>query len=180
MPTLATGTSTNSVLGTAERGFTLLETLVTLVLIGIIASFTVLSVRGTSAANPAAAEVERLTALLELHRQEAVLRGEERGLRFTAKGYEVLTLAENGTWQSPGDSTLRSAHQLPDGLPLKLWIDGQRVDFDKMPAGLPQVLLLSSGETTPFQLVVGERGDGLPRYQLRGDIAGRLQAESLP
>jgi general secretion pathway protein H len=82
------------------RGFTLLEIMVVLVLIGIITSFALLSVGG-GPRERLAEEGQRLAALVELHQQEAILSGEVRGIRFTRTGYAILSLDEKGEWQPP-------------------------------------------------------------------------------
>ena len=55
---------------TLPRGFTLLEIMVVLVLVGIITSFALLSVGG-GPRERLAEEARRLAALVELHQQEA-------------------------------------------------------------------------------------------------------------
>jgi general secretion pathway protein H len=77
------------------RGFTLLEIMVVLVLIGIITSFALLSVGG-GPRDRLAEEAQRLAALVELHQQEAILSGELRGIRFARTGYAILTPGRKG------------------------------------------------------------------------------------
>ena len=67
MAILVTGISTRA------DGFTLLEVMVTLVLIGIITTFAVLAVPGGSD-DRADQELRRLRALIELNHQQALLR----------------------------------------------------------------------------------------------------------
>ena len=56
------------------RGFTLLEIMVVMVLIGILSSLAVLSIGG-GPRDRLAEEGRRLAALVELHQQEAILTG---------------------------------------------------------------------------------------------------------
>ena len=85
----AAGTSTaDPAVGGRRRpttGFTLLEVLLVLALIGIISSFAWLNIDSSPAVERLAAEAERLAALVEQQRFEATLTGEQRGLVFAAR-----------------------------------------------------------------------------------------------
>ena len=72
-----------------SAGFTLMEVMVVLVLIGIITSFAVLSVGGRTGQR-LAEEGQRLIALVELHQQEAILSGELRAIRFNQDRKSVV------------------------------------------------------------------------------------------
>lgn len=177
MPTLATGTWTNRF---RQYGFTLLEVMVTVVLIGIIASFAVLSMRGSNVEEHTIREAQRLTALIKLNRQEAILQGEQRGVRFTETGYTFLTQGQDGQWSPSADSSLQNAQQLPSGFKLKLWIEGEPVNLNAKPDNLPQVWLLSSGEITEFSVSLRFSEEDNQEYRLSGDPTGHLNLEPVP
>ena len=96
-------------------GFTLLELMVVLVLIGIIFTFAVLSFGGDDLAEAMEREAHRLATLVSLANDEAVLRGEELAMRFTEHGYEFMLLTAAG-WQSREGDSLLKPHALPPGL----------------------------------------------------------------
>ena len=155
------------------RGFTLIEVMVVMVLIGIITSFAVLSVGG-GPRDRLAEEGQRLAALLELHQQEAILRGEVRGIRFTRNGYALLSQNDRAEWQAPMADTLLIRRDLPDDLALSLWVENRPVDLRR--ADLPQVWLLNSGEVTEFIAVFSLADDqppNAPRYRVAGDALGQ-------
>ncbi len=160
---------------TPPRGFTLLEIMVVLVLIGIITSFALLSVGG-GPRERLAEEARRLAALVELHQQEAILSGELRGIQFGRAGYAILSLGEKGEWRPPATADTLIRHALPEDIALGLWIEGRPADL-KTTGKLPQVVLLASGETTEFVAVFGfadDRSPDAPRYRVAGDALGRL------
>lgn len=183
MPTSATGIWINKegagalnakTSAAPPRGFTLLEILVVLVLIGIITSFALLSAGGGPRTR-LAEEARRLAALVELHQQEAILNGATHGIQFARAGYTLLTLGEKGEWQPATTDTLIH-HALPEDIVLSLWVEDRPVDL-KITRKLPQVLLLASGETTEFVVVFGFADDpalDAPRYRVAGDALGRL------
>lgn len=159
----------------SARGFTLMEVMVVLVLIGIITSFALLSVGG-GPRERLAEEARRLAALVELHQQEAILSGEPRGIQFTRTGYAVLRQDEKGAWQPPAAAETLIQHRLPDEIALGLWVEGRPAAL-KIAGKLPQVLLLASGEATEFVAVFGlaeERGPDTPLHRVAGDALGRL------
>lgn len=169
MPTSATGT------WTAEAGFTLLEVMVTLALIGIVTGFAVLSLPGDPAAERLDREARRLLQIVTLQRDEAVLLGETRGIRFTPDGYHALRRTDDGTWESPVETGITPAYRLPDGLRLQLELDGRS---PPQTGEQPQVLLFATGEASAFRAML--HGPGGLRTGVSGDLLGRLERVAPP
>lgn len=166
MPTSATG------IWTTESGFTLLEVLVVLVLIGIITTFAVMRLPGDPATNRLAATARGLQQFIERQRDEAVLGGTSRGLRFATDGCTALSL-DAGDWQPL--TAPRDHYALPASLTLALSVDDQ--PLAPSPTGPPQIVLAASGETSAFQLTIQAGDDG---YRLRGDVVGHVDLVELP
>ena len=157
------------------RGFTLLEIMVVLVLVGIITGFALLSVGG-GPRERLAEEARRLAALVELHQQEAILSGETRGIQFSRTGYAIVSLSEKGEWQPPAAADTLIHHKLPQDIVLSLWVEDQAVDL-KTTGKLPQVVLLNSGEITEFVAIfdnADDRSPDAPRYRVAGNALGKL------
>jgi general secretion pathway protein H len=162
------------------RGFTLLEIMVVLVLVGILSSFALLSVGG-GPKERLAEEAQRLAALVQLHQQEAILSGEPHGIRFARTGYTVLRQDEKGAWQPSDAADTLIQHDLPDEIVLGLWIEGRPAPL-KSAGKQPQVVLLASGEATEFVAVFGlaeERGPDSPLHRVAGDAMGRLSVDTV-
>jgi general secretion pathway protein H len=181
MPTSATGTLISKPLH--QRGFTLVEILVVMVIIGVLAAGALLSLGTLGQDRQLDTERDRLLTLLDVVREQAGMQSNEYGLRCFAGGYEfVVYQPRAGLWQRiTDDRTLRRRH-LPDGLLLSLVVDGRAVVLPKEGAkeAAPQVLLYSSGELNPFELTL--RRDGVPggfRIAAGGD-EDRLEAVALP
>lgn len=148
-----------------SRGFTLIELLVVLVLLG---SLIGLAVIGSGLADPGRElreEAERLAGLIAVLADEAVLDNREYGLYLTRDAYQVLRYDDVAdVWRPLGAQSRR----LPGWAELSLELDGdpaslpslaKRAPDAKVPP--PQVLMLSSGEQTPFRLRLREqRQDG--------------------
>lgn len=162
--------------GPAARhaGFTLIELLVVLVLIGIVTTLAVLSV-GRSGEDEAELEARRLSALVALASEEAVLKSREMGIAFTEEGYQFLALGDDNVWAALHDEVFRP-RTLPTGFSLQLFIDGLPVNLvrPKPKERLePHVFLLSSGERTSFEVNLGVV-DGV-RYRVIAPYMGDPQ-----
>ena len=171
-----------------SAGFTLLELMVVLVLIGIIFSFAVLSLRGTDVSDLMEQETRRLATLLELAGDEAILRGEELAVNFTDDGYEFLVLQDN-IWRSSEDDGLLKAYTLPADIELRLEVEDEPPELTSL-AGqegeeseeaeedslTPQVFILSSGEMTPFSVTLMSLQSTF-RYHLSVTLLGKVSWE---
>ena len=82
-----------------NHGFTLIEMLVVVVIIGILASTVVLGFVGSDREQNLRTEAERLAALIEMARSEAVQRNEEWGVSINQSGYRFLVFNPlNHSW----------------------------------------------------------------------------------
>ena len=163
--------------------------MVVLVLIGIIFTFAMLSLGGDDYAELMEQESHRLTTLLELASDEAVLRGEELAVLFSEDGYEFLVLNED-RWQASGEDGLLKAYTLPADIELRLEIEGEppiltaaaaaedadKEDRDEEEPLEPQVFILSSGEMTPFTVIL-ESHQSRFRYYLTASLLGSVSWE---
>lgn len=188
-----------------SSGFTLIELLVVVVLIGIIATFAVMSISGRAADDRLENEFKRTYALLALAADEAQLKGVQIGIRFTVSGYQFVVMGDKHHWEPYEATGPLRARAWPDGMQADLSIDGHPVspapdvppelehtellhkDGDTQNAAeqtadpakdplRPQVLLLSSGEMTPFTLDLKAIGVSA-YYHFEGDLLGRVKAD---
>ena len=180
-----------------SQGFTLLELLVSIVIIGLILSMAVLSVGG-GRDDEVEEEARRLAALMELAGQEAILKTKELGLRFTPNGYQFMVWKKGDDekdgderedrWQEYVDGVLK-ARELPEelefelfleGLPVTLEMEDSDADEDKKKKKIkPHIILFSSGERSPFELTISVDNLSLDgediRYHLEGKMLGTLE-----
>jgi general secretion pathway protein H len=173
------GRSLRTAMPNGAAGFTLIEVLVVVVIVGIMATLAVLSVGGRSIEGRLADEARRLHEILLFAGDEAVLQGMELGFVQTAEGYEFLVLRE-GKWQPLEDGGPLRRRAVSRPFYLQLRVEGRPVTpargGEQREEPKPQVLLLSSGEATEFTLDLRAEQHG-PFWRLQGDALGHLKLE---
>ncbi|WP_260959536.1 type II secretion system minor pseudopilin GspH [Pseudomonas citri] len=147
-------------MGRESRGFTLLELMVVIVLIGVVAGMVSFAI-GPSPTREARQQAQDFSRLVQQLRERAVLDGQEYGVRVQLRGYQALRL------QAQGWSEVAAAHRLPGDLTLGLEQDGYAVRLDDGP-GAPQLLMLSSDEISPFRLSIKVTGQTISRVSSDG------------
>jgi len=156
MPTSATGSNA----GSRARGFTIIEILVVVVVIGVMVSIFTLSV-GNFAEDQGAEDMRRLEALIDLASEEAAMQGREIGLTFYQHGYEFsvrefLTDAEGvpyTRWMVMDQDRIFRPRNLGEDISFDLDLNEEEVvlsyERDTREEYEPQIFILSSGEIEP-------------------------------
>jgi general secretion pathway protein H len=150
-----------------HKGFTLIEVMVVVVIIGVLVSFAVLSLGDGGKRDKLMEEGKRLAALIKLASDQAVLEGREWGVHVASDGYLFMFL-KDGKWQEAAGDDLFRARQLDEGFTLTLRMDDVAVTLtppsekqtaEKGKTSLaPQVYLMSSAERTPFEVIITAPG----------------------
>ena len=150
-------------------GFTLIEVMVVVVIMGILINFAVLSLRSHSPEDQLNEESRRLQSLIQIASEEALLRSSFIGVDITETGYGFLKL-EDETWQ-PVDDTLFRGRELPEELRITLTLS--QVPGDDEEKRTPEIILLNSGEITPFDLKISSTHSD-DYFRLSGSETGEL------
>lgn len=168
-------------LRTPQRGFTLIEVIVVVFIVGIMASFAVISMGGGGQDRVVEQEARRVTALLELVRDEGILTAREQGLGFTEHAYVFLRRYRVGDrtyeWLPVEDDQTLRRRDLEDlGISFALYVEGTRVSLlrDVENPGV-QVILGPSGELTAFELEIITEGARQASWVVRGLPGGRIE-----
>ncbi len=161
---------------TTERGFTLIEILVVIFIIGVILGFASLSLGGRSLDDRLDQDARRLHQVMIMALDEAALTTAEIGFQPRKNGYAFLVMGDAG-WV-PIDNPRSPLRVYEFEIPA-------RIELTQLPQGLPEgedsqntpvLYFFSSGELTPFEFVLRAEGS-TQRYLYRGRIDGQITME---
>ncbi len=184
--------------GKSACGFTLIEILVVVIIVGIVSAVVILSFGVLGDDRAMQQQARRLASLVDLASDEALMQGRDYGLEFTRQGYRFLEHDPfSGQWQEIiGDDVLRP-RQIDENLELDLVLEDRNIvlserfsaaeadEDDERNAGdyAPHVLIMSSGETTPFNLLIvrpSDRSEVQVEITVTGEIKIQLAADIDP
>jgi general secretion pathway protein H len=177
MPTSLTGPSAGRPSWVLDRsrdaGFTLIEILVVVTIIGIFVGVAALSTDLVSFDRKMQREARRLETLLQLASETALLQSLDYGLQIYSGGYDFFIFDHNTqAWRPMGGDPVFAAQRL-ERMVLELKVEDREIELDLagteplQAAGdaaddadepdeplypTPQVVIYSSGEITPFEL----------------------------
>jgi len=167
-------------------GFTLLELLVVIVIIGIITSVASVSVNVLGRDNQVEEQAKRLNAVISQVREESEMQARDIGLFIERDGYLFMRFdSRRQSWVEIDNDQLLARRELPGGLENRLWLEGREVilkTHDELTAlnkhaattsnlsakdavtrqakdsRVPQIGILSSGDLSPFELRMEREG----------------------
>jgi general secretion pathway protein H len=147
-----------------QSGFSLLEIMVVIVIMGIMISLATLSI--DSATDDGIDEhSRRFEALLELAIEEASMQGREIGLRFYQHQYEfsarVPSVDKDGlpiwVWEPLDQDRLLKPRDLGEDIALDLELEDKEIlleyERDSEETYVPQIFVFSSGDVSPAFMV---------------------------
>jgi general secretion pathway protein H len=157
-------------------GFTLLEILVVVLIIGIVSAGILLSLNFAGKDTALETESQRLLSLVKYARDQAELQTRNYGILFSQNGYEFVVYdVRQGTWRPVYEDDALRARTLPSGLDFKLVVDARDIVLhDRMPSApasdsdsdssasafAPQVMIFSSGDLSSFSVTLERASAG--------------------
>lgn len=158
----------------AAAGFTMIEILVVLVVVGLLAAMVVVNLGGGTQQRELASKVRELFVLMQTASEQAVLNNQELGLVINEDGYRFLVFDElESEWGSPGERLFRPRRFDP-GTAVTPFIEDDmprltQGDSDDEDSLRPDIVFFSSGETTEFELELLTAGSPDRIYRIASD-----------
>ncbi|WP_320819325.1 type II secretion system minor pseudopilin GspH [Thalassolituus sp.] len=183
-----------------QRGFTLLEVMVVLVIIGLLLSMVNLGGSGRQAQSETEQLARRFQGAFDMYREEAVFQNFDLGVAIlpettallsyqdinsqeftTGLDREELDALAKNPWQAYS-GRLGATIQVPEQVSLALFVEGVEVDTETLQGDddegpLPALLFLSSDEYTPFRIELGHIDDQAFLITVKGDGFGPVTIE---
>ena len=134
------------------RGFTLLELLVVLAIVGILTGTVVMGFTGADQEQELKGAAQRLATRVELARQQSLTRNREWGMYVEVDGYHFAEFDPDVQIWVVQEGRPFAQNDLPDQVGVRLQTEGGEETPFAEQEDLPQILLFSSGEVTPFTI----------------------------
>lgn len=143
-----------------QTGFTMIEIMVVMVVVGLLASLAIVNLGGGSQQREMTSKIRELYVLMQTASEQAILNNEEFGLVIDEQGYRFVVFDElEQQWKSQSER-LFQGRGFPESMSVTLFSEG---DIPRLARGdeeeedeenqlRPDIVFYSSGETTPFEL----------------------------
>lgn len=174
-----------------QSGFTMIEILVVLVLVGLLASLAIVNLGGGREQREMTSKIRELFVLMQTASEQAILNSEELGLVIDEQGYRFVVFDEQEREWKSESARLFQGRGFPEWMSVTLFSEddlprlakGEEDDDDENLLQ-PDIVFYSSGETTAFELefvaspspdrVYRLESDGLNDIEMRapGDEGG--------
>jgi len=172
------------------RGFTLIELLTVVTILALVAGMAAMQL-SSDPKRVLENAGKRFVQQFNLVSEDAALSGLDYGLRIDDNDYYFL-LWDQLQWNKPTDADLMKIQRFPEQLEITLIMEDDAVltlesendendlnldaEEDETPLETPQILLLSSGEVTPFNLEIRVL-DNDKLILLEVDSLGRIEVQ---
>ncbi len=179
----------------SRSGFTLIELLVVIVIVGIVSAMVLLSLGIVGDDRGLQREAQRISSLITLVTDEAVMQGRDFGLEFMQTGYRFVEYDPLlDQWHEVVNDDIMRRRQLDEGTEIELILEDRPVLLKEQAAEmdeededtrrsdltedyLPHVLILSSGDVTPFNIAFIRQSDRAA-VSLAMNVTGEIEIKT--
>lgn len=149
-----------------HRGFTLVEILIVIIIIGITIGFALIAFGDFGESRRILFSAEQLVNTLKLAQQQAILETSTLGLRIDNNSYQILKFQNLSTWTPISNKGIFKITYFPKNTVITLKTSNES------PQGSPAIIINSTGDMTPFTLGFGSNKETI--MTLKGNRDGSL------
>ncbi len=160
-----------------QRGFTLIEVLVTIVIISIVLGLALLRIDIDNIDSRLKQETGRMARMMELADQQAIFQSQDIGMLLLKESYGFYVL-DKDKWIPVEDSLLKQ-QRFDEDMEIIANIDGAEVRLQSLlpKKPVPQIVFSSSGEWTQFEILFGQQDNNDITYVLSNIETGLLEIQ---
>ena len=145
-------------------GFTLIELLLVIAILGVITSISIFAINSAGRNDDLTIDARRLTSLIELSREEAIMQSRDYGIELLEDGYQFLEYIPTlESWKITTNDNLFRERKFSPNIQYDLFIENNAIEINQKQIDLnnidelnlervPHILILSSGDLNPFSL----------------------------
>ncbi|MFV1982459.1 MAG: type II secretion system minor pseudopilin GspH [Thiohalomonadales bacterium] len=160
-----------------NNGFTLIELMVVVALIAIVMGSVVLSVGDGGKLDRLEIETKRMSALIKLLGEEAILKNKEFAVVIDETEYDFQELDKNNKWKSLEGDAVFHKRKITDNSIIEMILEDFDVDFEAQKEKEDvKIFLLSSGEMSPFEIKIKDV-ETEAYFMITGSMVGALKIE---
>lgn len=135
-----------------ERGFTLIEILVVVMIIGISMGFAMLAFGDFGGSRRAIIAAEQLVSYIKLVQQRAILESTSLGIKFNGQSYQTVRWTNN-QWQELSARSIFHPRTFPNNL--QVTVHGNNK------TKLPDIIINASGDISTFTIDFATQKEGI-------------------
>ncbi len=145
-----------------NKGFTLIEILVVIVIIGVTVGFALLAFGDFGSSRRLHFAADQLVYTLKMAQQQALMEGSTLGLKIDNKSYQILKFKPPHQWVPISNKSIYKAIYFPDNT----YVNATPASSSQQPG----ILISPSGDITPFTIEIGtNKGDVLNAITSKND-----------
>lgn len=164
-----------------QAGYTLIEILIVILIISIVTTVTLLTI-GHNENRDMETFAKELTQMVSLAEEQAMLEPNTLGISLAPHSIQFASQQKDketnkAVWLPLTDHVLNH-YAIPDKIQVSLQVAGNKVELNHSVNDMPQIIISTNGDVTPFILYVGKKGQK-PRYAITADADGNVSSTLL-